>query len=171
MCLHTKWRPPHAIGEELGATEGHANLQGLVSWLAEVALRTTVQRYSAEDFEPQLEVILRAFTKLGVIYDHRKLDNFLVVKGKVMVVDLESVCGEARQDLEYSLLDVRKHIRLSRKMTNSSLETRLSSPKLQLRNYLSTTTAIISFNRSKSTAFRNISGCLWIVGSKAWPVW
>lgn len=57
----------------------------------------------AEDFKQQLEPILRAFTDYGVIYDDPKLDNFLVVKGKVKVVDLESVCEETEEDREYSV--------------------------------------------------------------------
>ncbi|KAM0664898.1 hypothetical protein ACQRIU_006282 [Beauveria bassiana] len=64
----------------------------------------------AEDFEQQLEVILRAFTKFGVIYDDPKLDNFLVVEGKVMVVDLESVCEENEQDQELAVRSHRLHI-------------------------------------------------------------
>lgn len=46
----------------------------------------------AEDLEPQLEVILRAFTKFEVVYDDPKLDNLLVANGRVMMVDLESMC-------------------------------------------------------------------------------
>ncbi|KGQ06686.1 hypothetical protein BBAD15_g7984 [Beauveria bassiana D1-5] len=64
----------------------------------------------AEDFERQLEVILQAFTKFGVIYDDPKLDNFLVVKGKVMVVDLESVCEEDEQDQKLAVQSHRLHI-------------------------------------------------------------
>ncbi|ATY60169.1 ankyrin domain [Cordyceps militaris] len=49
----------------------------------------------AEDFKRQLEPILRAFTDYGVIYDDPKLDNFIVVKGKVKVVDLESILDKS----------------------------------------------------------------------------
>lgn len=63
----------------------------------------------AEDFERQLEVNFRAFTKFGVIYDDPKLNNFLVVKGNVMVVDLESVCEEDEQDQELAVQSHRLH--------------------------------------------------------------
>lgn len=66
----------------------------------------------AEDLEPQLEVILRAFTKFGVVHDDPKLDNFLLVKGRVMVVDLESVCEETKEDLEFTVQTHRQHIML-----------------------------------------------------------
>ncbi|OAA34142.1 Protein kinase-like domain protein [Metarhizium rileyi] len=64
----------------------------------------------ADDFERQLKVLLQEFTKFGVIYDDPKLDNFLVVKGKVMVVDLESVCEEDKQDQELAVESHRLHI-------------------------------------------------------------
>ncbi len=64
----------------------------------------------AEEFERQIEAILCRFTTLGVVYDDPKLDNFMVVNGRVMVVDLESVYEEDEKNHEYVVRCHRDHI-------------------------------------------------------------
>ncbi|OAQ96728.1 hypothetical protein LLEC1_07716 [Akanthomyces lecanii] len=82
----------HIMPRFLGDAEFHNVPSIVLSRLEGIPLyKQDPTAMSAEDFEPQLEAILRAFTSFGVIYDDPKLDNFLVVDGVVMVVDLESI--------------------------------------------------------------------------------
>lgn len=67
---------------------------------------------AVDEFESQIDAILWSFTRFGVVYDDSKLDNFLVRKGRVVVVDLESVGEVGADKYELAVTSHREHIML-----------------------------------------------------------
>lgn len=111
MYMRLKSLQGHIIPRFLGDAEFNNSPSIVLSYIDGMpSYRQCPTPLPAEEFERQIEAILWSLTRFGVIYDDPKLDNFLVVNGKVIVVDLESVCEEDEQDYELAVRSHRNHI-------------------------------------------------------------
>lgn len=73
-----------------------------------------------DKFKRQLEAAFWEFTNFGVIYSDIKLDNCLILEGRVILVNLEVISKEKEEDYKLAITLYYKKIIREYKLTNKT---------------------------------------------------